>query len=38
VSYRAALEVNAGYFTNHRLTLGSKVILGDTLPLLQHGK
>ena len=38
VPYRAALEVNAGYFTNHRLTLGSKVILGDTLPLLQHGK
>jgi uncharacterized protein len=36
VPYRAALEVNAGYFARHRLTLGSKVMLSDTLPRLAH--
>jgi uncharacterized protein len=30
VSYRAALEVNAGYFAQHKLDLGSRVVLGDT--------
>jgi uncharacterized membrane protein (UPF0127 family) len=30
VPYRAALEVNAGYFARHRLTLGSRLILSDT--------
>lgn len=30
VPYRAALEVNAGYFARHKLTLGSRIVLGDT--------
>jgi uncharacterized membrane protein (UPF0127 family) len=30
VPYRAALEVNAGYFTRHRMAVGSRVILSDT--------
>jgi len=30
VPYRAALEVNAGYFTQHKLTIGSRLILSDT--------
>jgi uncharacterized membrane protein (UPF0127 family) len=28
--YRAALEVNAGYFARHKLALGSRLILSDT--------
>ena len=31
VPYRAALEVNAGYFARHRLALGSRLVLADTL-------
>jgi uncharacterized membrane protein (UPF0127 family) len=30
VPYRAALEVNAGYFARHNLTIGSRLILADT--------
>jgi uncharacterized membrane protein (UPF0127 family) len=30
VPYRAALEVNAGYFARHTVTLGAKVTLADT--------
>ena len=30
VPYRAALEVNAGYFAQHRLALGARVMLADT--------
>jgi uncharacterized membrane protein (UPF0127 family) len=30
VPYRAALEVNAGYFARHKLDLGSRLVLGDT--------
>ena len=30
VLYRAALEVNAGFFARHRVSLGSRIILGDT--------
>lgn len=30
VPYRAALEVNAGYFARHKLNLGSNIVLGDT--------
>jgi uncharacterized membrane protein (UPF0127 family) len=30
VPYRAALEVNAGYFAQHKLDVGSRIILGDT--------
>ncbi|MEO8335626.1 MAG: DUF192 domain-containing protein [bacterium] len=30
VPYRAALEAGAGYFASHKLTLGSRVMLGDT--------
>lgn len=30
VPYRVALEVNAGYFTQHKLSLGSQIVLGDT--------
>ena len=33
VPYRAALEVNAGYFARHNLTVGSRIILGDTARL-----
>lgn len=28
--YRAALEVNAGYFAQHKLAIGSRLILSDT--------
>jgi uncharacterized protein len=28
--YRAALEMNAGYFVRHKLDIGSKVLLADT--------
>jgi len=28
--YRAALEMNAGYFTRHKLDVGSKILLADT--------
>lgn len=35
VPYRAALEVNAGYFAEHKLTIGSRVILSDTSQLVQ---
>lgn len=28
--YRAALEVNAGYFAQHNLAIGSRLVLGDT--------
>lgn len=31
VPYRAALEVNAGYLARHRLGLGGRIILGDTV-------
>ena len=31
VPYRAALEVNAGYFARHQLALGSRLILADTV-------
>ena len=34
VPYRAALEVNAGYFALHKLTLGSRIVLGDTARLV----
>ncbi len=34
VPYRAALEVNAGYFARHNLTIGSRLILSDTSQLL----
>jgi uncharacterized membrane protein (UPF0127 family) len=30
VPYRAALEVNAGYFAQHKLKLGDRIVLGDT--------
>ncbi len=30
VPYRAALEVGAGYLAQHKLTVGSTVMLGDT--------
>jgi uncharacterized membrane protein (UPF0127 family) len=30
VPYRAALEVNAGYFDQHKLAVGSRLILSDT--------
>lgn len=30
VPYRAALEVNAGYFARHKLDVGSKIVLADT--------
>ena len=30
VSYRAALEVNAGFLARHKLDLGSRIILADT--------
>lgn len=30
VPYRAALEVNAGYFARHQVKVGSRVILADT--------
>jgi hypothetical protein len=30
VPYRAALEVNAGYFARHRLAVGSRIVLSDT--------
>jgi uncharacterized protein len=30
VPYRAALEVNAGYFARHQIALGAKLVLGDT--------
>ncbi|MEP6620899.1 MAG: DUF192 domain-containing protein [bacterium] len=30
VAYRAALEVNAGYFAHHRLGVGGRIVLGDT--------
>ncbi|HEY4306363.1 MAG TPA: DUF192 domain-containing protein [Gemmatimonadaceae bacterium] len=29
--YRAALEVNAGYFAQHHIIVGSRVMLGDTV-------
>ncbi len=29
VPYRAALEVNAGYFARHKVVVGSQVLLGD---------
>jgi uncharacterized membrane protein (UPF0127 family) len=32
VPYRVALEVNAGFFQRKSVTLGDRVILGDTLP------
>lgn len=31
VAYRAALEVNAGFFDRHKLTVGHRVLLADTL-------
>ena len=31
VPYRAALEVNAGFFQNRKVALGDRVMLGDTL-------
>jgi uncharacterized protein len=31
VPYRAALEVNAGFFQNRKVAIGDRVILGDTL-------
>ena len=34
VPYRAALEVNAGYFAQHKLNLGSRIVLGDTARLV----
>ena len=37
VPYRAALEVNAGYFARHKLTVGSKVVLSDTSQLMSAG-
>jgi uncharacterized membrane protein (UPF0127 family) len=30
VPYRAALEVNAGYFARHKLDVGGRIVLGDT--------
>jgi uncharacterized membrane protein (UPF0127 family) len=30
--YLAALEVNAGYFAKHRLGVGDRVVLSDTIP------
>jgi uncharacterized protein len=30
VAYRAALEVNAGYFARHKVALGARMLLGDT--------
>lgn len=30
VPYRAALEVNAGYFAQHKLAIGARVMLADT--------
>lgn len=33
VRYRAALEVNAGYFARHKLTVGDRILLGDTTRL-----
>jgi uncharacterized protein len=29
-AYRAALEVNAGYFARHKIDVGSKILLADT--------
>jgi len=29
-AYRAALEVNAGYFARHKVDVGSKILLADT--------
>jgi uncharacterized membrane protein (UPF0127 family) len=34
VLYRAALEVNAGYFARHNLTIGSRLVLSDTSQLV----
>ena len=34
VPYRAALEVNAGYFALHKLVLGSQIVLPDTARLV----
>ena len=31
VPFRAALEVNAGYFAQHKVAVGSRLLLGDTL-------
>jgi uncharacterized protein len=31
VPYRAALEVNKGFFSRHRLAVGDRLLLGDTL-------
>jgi uncharacterized membrane protein (UPF0127 family) len=31
VPYRAALEVNAGFFASRRVTVGDRVVLADTL-------
>lgn len=30
VPYRAALEVNAGYFAQHKLAIGARLVLADT--------
>lgn len=35
VPYRAALEVNAGYFTTHGVGMGSRVLLGDTIRVVK---
>ena len=37
VPYRAALEVNPGYFARNKLVLGGRIILGDTSRRLQKG-
>jgi uncharacterized membrane protein (UPF0127 family) len=31
IQYRAALEVNAGFFAKRNVALGDRVMLGDTL-------
>ena len=31
VSYRAALEANAGYFARHRIAVGGRLVLSDTV-------
>ena len=34
VPYRAALEVNAGYFAQRKLTIGTRLVLSDTAQLV----
>ena len=36
IPYRAALEVNAGYFSTHRIGLGSRVLLDDTVRVVKR--